>query len=187
MFPLRTSKPNFDEKDPLSLRRYFEDVDELCELSAPDPTSDLKIQRALYYTPDPRTEDLWRSYNTPGTQWSEFKAKIMHLYPGSDGGFWCSDLEQFVAVSSQGEFVSQEDVGEYHREFSKIANRLLADGQVTPSDVDVYYKRGIPPEFFKKIDNHFRAIGRHARGYAREEAYQAALWVSNEKKDMWRR
>ncbi|KAJ6571945.1 hypothetical protein B0H19DRAFT_1347651 [Mycena capillaripes] len=168
MFPLRTSKPHFDEKDPLSLRRFFEDVDELCELYA-EPTS--KIKRALYYTPDPRTEDLWRSYNTPGTQWSEFKAKIMRLYPGSDGGFWCSDLEQFIAVSSQGEFVSEEDAGEYHREFSKIANRLLADEQVTPGDVDVYYRQGIPLEFFRKIDNHFRAIGRYARGYAREDVY----------------
>jgi hypothetical protein len=61
--PLRTSKPHFDEKDPLSLRCYFEDVDELCERHCTNPTSEEKIKRALYYTPDPRTEDLWKSSN----------------------------------------------------------------------------------------------------------------------------
>jgi hypothetical protein len=107
------------------------------------------------------------------------------LYPGSDGGFWCSDLEQFTAKSAQGELRSEQDVGEYRREFSKIANRLLADEQVTPGDADIYYKRGIPQDFFKKIDNHFRKIGRHARGYAREAVYEAALAVSNEQKEIW--
>ncbi|KAJ7867601.1 hypothetical protein B0H13DRAFT_1510817, partial [Mycena leptocephala] len=113
------------------LRRYLEDVDELCQRHCTNPTSEEKIKRALYYTPDPRTEDLWKSYNTDGTQWDDFKARIMRLYPGSDGGFWCSDLEQFTAKSAQGELRSEQDVGEYHREFSKIANRLLADEQVT--------------------------------------------------------
>ncbi|KAJ7669220.1 hypothetical protein DFH06DRAFT_981789 [Mycena polygramma] len=187
MLPLRTPKPQFDESNPLSLRRYFEDVDELCESHYTNPTSELKIKRALYYTPDPRTEDLWKGYNTPGTQWDAFKTKIMRLYPGSDGGFWCSDLEQFVVKSAQGEWGSQEDVGKYYREFSTIANRLLEDEQLTSGDVDAYYRQGVPPEFWKRIESHFRAIGRHARAYPREDVYEAALWVSNEKRKMWRR
>ncbi|KAF8217836.1 hypothetical protein K438DRAFT_1952695 [Mycena galopus ATCC 62051] len=78
------------------------------------------VERAINYTRDPMTE----GYKTNMITWEEFKQKIVRLYPGSDGRLWRSELEHFVAKTAQGEFIYEADVGRYHQEFNKIANRL---------------------------------------------------------------
>jgi hypothetical protein len=187
MFPLRSSKPVFDEKNPLSLRRYFEDVEELCERYCNPSDSIEKIYRALYYAPDPSTEDLWRSYNTPGTTWGQFKHNIMRLYPGSQGRFHVSDLRRFVERSAQGAFTSEEDVGEYHREFSKIANQLLEDRVTVPGIIDLVYRDGIPRPFYHRVLDQLVTMciaegrGRGPLEYGREEVYEVALEVFQKK------
>ncbi|KAF8217837.1 hypothetical protein K438DRAFT_12844 [Mycena galopus ATCC 62051] len=186
MFPLRSAKPVFREDYPSSLRRYFEDVEVICERDSGsrDPTSEEMIKRALYYTPDPFTEDLWKSYNTPGILWPEFKEKILDLYPGSDARLWRSDLEEFIAKSAKGQFKTVEDVGRYHREFAKIANRLAPE--LISLDIEFKYCLGIPPAFYKQIDERLvmmPAMRDRPRGeYTRDEVYAAALRIINDEK-----
>jgi hypothetical protein len=190
MFPLRSSKPIFHEKDPLSLRRYFEDVEELCkryseitldEINREEFASAEKIKWALYYTPDARTEDLWRGYNTTGTSWTVFKNNIMELYPGSNGAVYLSDLRNFVARSAQGQFKTPEDVAIYHREFCTLANRLVgdSDGEMTDGFVDGFYSQGFPPGFERDFRSRLMMAsvvhGRKPSGYSRNVMYNVAL------------
>ncbi|KAJ6491436.1 hypothetical protein C8R47DRAFT_1319727 [Mycena vitilis] len=135
LFPLRTDKPHFDEASPLLLRRYFEDVDELCHRCSDKPTSALKIERALYYTSDPATVE-----------------GIMRLYPGSDGGYSSTQLDEFLARAAKKRWGSEQDIAKYHREFNKIANRLVADGQLSSSSLYFQYRKGIPPELLQTIE-----------------------------------
>ncbi|KAJ7145405.1 hypothetical protein C8R43DRAFT_549468 [Mycena crocata] len=174
MFPLRTSKPQFDERKPSSLRRYFEDVEELCRLNYDNPTSKQKIERALYYTPDPSTEDLWRSVVVGDMSWDSFIAQVMHLYPGRDGGFHHSDLARFVERSSRGTFTSVADVGHYHREFTKIANRLIADEKINDNEANWKYMAGIPKNLLAELSLFCAPDSRYSLD-TRKNVYEATL------------
>lgn len=181
MYPLRTSKPEFDEKNPRSLRRYFEDVDELCTLNA-HQTSKEKIRRALYYTPDPDTEDLWRSVLTADMTWEAFKTQIIFLYPGAEGGFSYSDLEWFLHRTSALRISSAADIGQYHRQFTKMANHLMSDNTMTALDANHHYIKGFSKDFWDKIQDYFNIRGGAARSQSRDEIYKAALWVARSEK-----
>ncbi|KAJ7098388.1 hypothetical protein C8R44DRAFT_748227 [Mycena epipterygia] len=171
MYPLRTSKPEFDEQNPRSLRRYFEDVDELCTLNG-GQTSKEKIHRALYYTPDPDTEDLWRGI-----------IQIISLYPGAEGGFSYPDLERFTEKASRKRLTCEADIGRYHRQFTNMANNLMSDQTLHIREANYKYAKGIPQDFWGKIEKYFLVRGADARSQSRDDIYKAALWLIRSEKN----
>ncbi|KAJ7154811.1 hypothetical protein C8R46DRAFT_444223 [Mycena filopes] len=182
--PPRTT-PSFDEKVPISLKRYFADIEDLCRYHLQSPTPAEKISTALRYTPDVDTEDLWKSFLVEGMGWDAFKAGIAHLYPGSDGFLRLFDLESRVKVARESIFLSDSQVGEYHREFSKIAHRLIAAQTISSAEADAYYKKGIHPQSYAEIEAEFERTGRHAEVYPRDEVYEVALRLTHERRPPW--
>ncbi|KAJ7484544.1 hypothetical protein FB451DRAFT_87248 [Mycena latifolia] len=185
MFPLRTSKPEFDEKNPLSSRRYFEDVDELCRINKSTPEE--MIQRALYYTPDPATEDLWIGILTEGMKWDEFKKAIMRLYPRADGGCSFSDLIQLTTEASGKRLTTEKAVGQYHRQFLKNSQspHLRRKDECKRGQLPV--QEGLSRQDVAQIDT-YSAMGVRPAQVTRgslsisglhkcEEVYETVLWI----------
>ncbi|KAF7374859.1 hypothetical protein MSAN_00371900 [Mycena sanguinolenta] len=108
----------------------------------------------------------------------------MALYPGSDGSLSESDLSNFVENSSEGEFKSADDVAQYHREFSKIANRL--GSELTSSELDHYHKQSIRLALYQHILQHSFVAGQPPiRSSTREEIYSLAVFIADQ--HLWRR
>lgn len=108
---------------PGDLAHYFTDVEHLVETTAPTHTDRDLISRCVYYL-DYHTADLWESI--PAVTWEEFKREIRSLYPGATttGAYRLKDLEHLVSTQSQSEITTVAALGEFLRQFVRIAADL---------------------------------------------------------------
>ncbi|KAJ7233826.1 hypothetical protein C8J57DRAFT_1345680 [Mycena rebaudengoi] len=170
--PSRRSEdaPRFDEGQPLSLSRYFEDIDELL-VSSEDQSAAAKIKLALYYVA-PEIEELWQHYATDGIKWGGFKAEIMKLYPGADpkNRYCLTHLHQLTARYSSANVQCQEDFAQYHRRFLTIAFNLMQYEKLTAREADWEYMKGIPSVLRAKIEPRLKT-------HAWDEAFHVGMQI----------
>jgi hypothetical protein len=125
--PSRTAQgaPAFNG-EPVSLARYFEDVEELA-VSHDRDTDDEKVKLAMRYA-DTEDEQLWKGVvPVGGITWAAFKTALVTLYPGADGGkrYTANDLGDLVASQVVKCITTTTDFSKYHRTFKKILQHLM--------------------------------------------------------------
>jgi hypothetical protein len=153
--------PAFDGT-PLTLTRFFQDVDNVyidCAVAA--PTDAEKIRWTIYYL-DPNTADLWETVtpNRATMTWDEFKKKIQELYPGSDRSrlYSARDLENIVADYGERGVYTRADLGEYYREFERISGYLLAHGKTDQAACNRLYIQGFGDATRRRIEQRLQIV-----------------------------
>jgi hypothetical protein len=145
--PLRGAHgaPHFDGT-PIHLNRFFADVDLVYTLAGgPGPTAVERITQCKYYL-DNDTFMLWDGVEVPptGFTWDTFKAAIRALYPGCEGGrlYSVRDLERFVADAAARGVYTRGDLGEYYRDFMRMAGHLRRENRIEAGELNRLYIQG---------------------------------------------
>jgi hypothetical protein len=154
--PLRGANgaPNFDGTS-IHLNRFFTDIDLIYDLAGVNPNADERIRQCKYYL-DNDTFMLWDGVAIPpaGFTWDNFKAAIRLLYPGCEGGrlYSIRDLERFVSDADARGVYTRGDLGEYFREFMRIAGHLTAQGRIEQGELNRLYIQGFGQTTRAKIE-----------------------------------
>ena len=164
---------------PHDLNHYFSDIEYLLESTGAKYTDQQTIQRCIYYL-DYYTADLWESVTA--ATWEEFKDEIRSLYPGSttSGGYRLQDLECVVVNRRKAEITTVADLGEYLRDFVRIASDLEENGRIGSYDRSRLFIRGFTAEAEERL--RFRLQVLHPMQhpddpYPLEDVRTAAEWI----------
>ncbi|KAG1832767.1 hypothetical protein EV424DRAFT_1533451 [Suillus variegatus] len=142
--PLRgaESAPKFDGT-PACLVPYFEEVKILAGYASLDATQTIKA--ALRYAPTSESE-IWVLLPTAaGQDWNKFVKEVKAMYPGceSDRRFSHADLETLCSENARVPMRSQEELGQYYREFFKISQHLITNKWLADLKRDRLFLEGI--------------------------------------------
>jgi len=143
---------------PTHLNRFFEDVDLVYTVAGgAAPTDEERIRQCKYYL-DYDTHAIWESVSpqgaVPAPTWEQFKNTIRGLYPGCDGTrlFAVRDLERFVTESALRGVYTWGDLGQYYREFMRMASHLRVQNRISEGELDRLYIQGFRPITRGKIE-----------------------------------
>jgi hypothetical protein len=136
---------------PLSLQRYFEDIEEIFT-NALITADEEKKKLAVKYL-DQGTEMIWTflpSYLDPAKSYDDFKAAVQKAYPESDTSSLYSlpDLERLCQDTKQSNFDTWADYGIYHRNFGMIYRWLQANAKyagLTNDTMSTWFLKGFSP------------------------------------------
>ncbi|KAJ6478399.1 hypothetical protein C8R45DRAFT_757753, partial [Mycena sanguinolenta] len=145
--PFRGSRntPSFDGK-PLSLERYFEDVQDVAE-DIEQSSDDELITDALKYL-ETETTIFWKTKNAPGITFAAFKNEIRKSYDGQHLYTWDNLM---ALVKEQRSPQTREEFGEYQRDFGKVAEYLKKEGKISSREMDRYFLQGLNGDFCFRI------------------------------------
>ncbi|KAF9470198.1 hypothetical protein BDN70DRAFT_769820, partial [Pholiota conissans] len=124
------SAPKFNG-EPTQLDYFFEEVEQLSQLCNLSETE--KIKWTAHYAPVIDFE-LWkRAAQDKGANWSEFKAKIYYLYPGSAASerYTIRSLERLCQDAASSPMKSNTQYGMYYRAFLMISRFLKENGRLS--------------------------------------------------------
>jgi hypothetical protein len=183
--PLRGSHgaPHFDGT-PIHLNRFFTDIDLVYDLAGgAAPTPEERIRQCKYYL-DNDTFMLWDGVLAPaaGFTWDTFKAAIRLLYPGCEGGrlYSVRDLERFVSDAAARGVYTRGDLGEYFREFMRIAGHLRAQGRIEQGELNRLYIQGFGQITRAKVESRLQITqpNHHPEDpYAMDTVQEAATFL----------
>ena len=133
--PIRgqSSAPSFSG-DPRHLTRYFQDLEGVFTAFRIDTFAE-RFRDAKHYA-DPEVEDVFNALPLPpNPTWEEFKAAAVQAYPGAEdeNRFVESDLAETVSkfqARTAGVPMTKALVGEYYRDFVKVATFLHVRGRI---------------------------------------------------------
>jgi hypothetical protein len=179
-FPWRGAEdaPEFSGA-PEDLNQYFTDIEYLLESTGTKYTDQQTIQRCIYYL-DYYTADLWES--VPAITWNDFKSEIRNLYPGSSssGAYRFKDLERIVSDRRRSEIATVAEMGEYLREFSRIAADLESHGRLGRTDKLRLFLEGFTGSVIERIKFRLQVTNptHHPDDpYPVEDIRKAAEWI----------
>jgi polyhydroxyalkanoate synthesis regulator phasin len=134
----------------LSLKRYWEDIEEVTETC--DRQTDAEKMKIAFQYIDQNDELLWKGV-LPGDgnqmTWASFKKEVEKLYPGSDGSmiFSSNDLNAFISTGVSKRITSKDDFAEYCRKFQTIMDHLVREGQMSELESKKMFPKGLHEDF----------------------------------------
>ncbi|KAG2055075.1 hypothetical protein BDR06DRAFT_1007279 [Suillus hirtellus] len=142
--PLRgaESAPKFDGT-PARLVPYFEEIEILARYTSLDAIQTIKA--VLRYAPTSELE-IWVLLPSATRQdWDKFIKEVKAMYPGceSDRHFSCADLENLCSKNARIPMCSQEELGQYYREFFKISQHPITNKRLADLERDRLFLEGI--------------------------------------------
>lgn len=171
--------PSFDGKPP-SLERYFEDVDEAIDKAqlATDPEKKKAYTRYLSVI----DEELWTNeaaFGDIAVSVEDFKKAIRLLYPGakSEDRYNSTDLVRIAQKRLLTGLAMRSDLGEYWRDFTRVANVLLKQGEVSKAEVSRTFLDGFSGSMAIAITRRLEIVCpkiRPSQAYALTDIHAAA-------------
>ncbi|KAJ7301609.1 hypothetical protein DFH08DRAFT_978627 [Mycena albidolilacea] len=145
--------PEFDGK-ALSLKRYWEDIEEVVETCDRQTDAERDENRLPIYGPE-RRAPLERS---PARRWKpddlgQFQKEVEKLYPGSDRSaiFSLNDLDAFISTGVSKRITSKDDFAEYCRKFRTITDHLVREGRMSELESKKMFPKGLHEDFQASI------------------------------------
>ncbi len=147
---------------PTHLNRFFTNIEHLVSTLGLTLADDDLVKWAIYYL-DCDTAEVWQPFvGIPGEadKWRNFRQRIRALYPGSEGDRLHSvkDLEHFVADSADKGVFTRSDLGNYYREFSRIATYLSTKGKIDIGLKNRLYIQGFGEVTCRRIEHRLSII-----------------------------
>ena len=150
----QSSAPNFTG-EPRHLTRYFQDLEAIFAAHNIHDFAE-RFRDAKHYA-DPSVEDVFEALDLPeNPTWEDFKAAAIKMYPGAedDNRFVEGDLSATVAAfkaTTGGTRYTKENIGEYARNFIKIAKFLERHGRIYMPSARKVFLEGFEGEFGKEL------------------------------------
>src|SRR5215510_3348450 len=138
--------PYFDGH-PLSLKRFFDEIDYLSDACGLLPAE--KISHTLRYL-DHHEYETWKSRPSAlGRDWSAFKREITSLYPGADEDhrYTLVDLELLADKQARHPMRARYQFGEYYQQFVTISDWLGARSEISLRERNTIFFSGFDTEF----------------------------------------
>lgn len=149
-----STAPQFDETEPLSLNRFFQDLDthfDRCKVTV-DQT---KKEWAVRY-PSIRVADLWKlleSYTDVTATYEAFQKALRELYPGADDKkkYVLNDLDALLGARVRLGMHSATDLASYYRDFYVITKHLIETKRLSELEQDRAFHRGFPDGVWRQV------------------------------------
>lgn len=162
-----------------TLERFIDDV-EIAAKEVGLPADEWVVHAVRYVDPD--IEMLWRGLPSYATKvWAEFKKEIRKLYPGldQDRKFGVAELEKLVSNWYVRGIRTQEEMGQFNREFKVICDYLLNKERLSNTEADRSYWRVFSGELKADLASRMRTTAgkdHHPDDpYGRQMVYEQAL------------
>ncbi|KAF9224247.1 hypothetical protein BS17DRAFT_704310 [Gyrodon lividus] len=134
--------PKFSGKIAAHLPQYLRDIDILS--NSAQIMDKGKIKAAIRYM-DLEEAEVWQTLpESSGANWDAFIAAVEDLYPGCEGAELQCLVQDYCAKAMH----TQDDLGEYHRQFLKVLSLLILMKKLAESDHDTLFLNG----FLKAIE-----------------------------------
>ncbi|TDL28300.1 hypothetical protein BD410DRAFT_798627 [Rickenella mellea] len=151
--PSRPEAPYFSGAD-LQLNEFLDEYESLAAQAHLTPEEQCK---RLYKYAEPSHGELWKDLparTAAPTVWADYRSAIEALYPGSNSSrrFTPSELRAFVS-DQHANYVMEtiDDLGDYHRKFTRRASPLTANQRLPDADKNELYFAGFPRRFQTKL------------------------------------
>jgi hypothetical protein len=155
--PRAKEAPYFDGK-PRHIIDFLDDFDFIA--AAANVTGQNKVNAVINYV-SREVAELWKTYvSFNGGDWDAFKNEIIRSYPGIKSGiFTVGDLAEL----SRKQFTTKkirtlDDLGKYHRKFSRIEGYLRTHQHLATAISNQYYWGGFRRNLREKIEDHLEKI-----------------------------
>lgn len=172
------SAPVFSGADA-EVRRFLSDVDMLGSEAGLGEAQ--KIQWALRYASESESEVWGLLPESVEGDWASFGLAVIGLYPGAaeNYGKRFRDLEELVSVRQQAVFASEEEYGQFHRQFLRISVPLAQSERLSVQESSRFYLRALPdhlkPAVLARLSTRFP--DQHPDDpFSVADLYQASLW-----------
>jgi hypothetical protein len=145
-----STAPTFDG-NPLNLNRFFDEVDLLAEEAKVDGKG--KIKHSLRYASIADYE-LWNRLPTATqSDFAAFRKEVLELYPGAedDRRYTVADLNRLTSTQATYGIRSRAELGEYYREFFRIADFLKEKNRLSARELNAAYEAGFDPELRARV------------------------------------
>jgi hypothetical protein len=142
--------PAFDG-NPLNLRHFLEEIQLLADDAGLDEAG--RIRHALRYA-SLSDNELWSGLaSAQGNNWADFKTAVTNLYPGADDDrrYGPSDLSRLASRYASYGIQSRAELGEYYREFIRVADYLVRKGRLSDRERNIAYQNGFQPDLRARI------------------------------------
>jgi hypothetical protein len=149
--PNKHDAPHFTGRTT-ALAEFLEEYELAADAAQLSPEE--KCKRAYKYVAEDE-QDTWRLHPTRlGKDWKDYVKAMMQSYPGSerDRLYTPAELRKFVKDQKRTEVKNVDDLGLYHREFTKRANFLIAAKKISNSERADYYWSGFHKKFQKRLE-----------------------------------
>ncbi|KAI0063724.1 hypothetical protein BV25DRAFT_1771618, partial [Artomyces pyxidatus] len=152
--PNDRSAPIFNEQKPRELRRYFQELRRLLQLSGITDHMEMK-QAAIRYLPM-ETAELWEeleSFSDANATFDSFVTAVFVLYPGAgqEKKFAVADLNNLIDRELNWGILTSGDMAEYNRRFFTISAYLIRQNRMSDMECRRAFLRGIQPELRTKV------------------------------------
>jgi hypothetical protein len=145
-----STAPTFDG-NALNLNRFFDEVDLLAEEAKVDDRG--KIKHSLRYASIGDYE-LWiRLPAAAHSDFSAFRKEVLELYPGAedDRRYTISDLNRLTSTQANYGIRSRAELGEYYREFYRIAEFLKEKNRLSERELNIAYEAGFDHDLRTRV------------------------------------
>lgn len=180
--PIRgqSSAPKFDG-EPRQLTRYFQDLEAVFQAHAVNAVAE-RVRLAKHYA-ELSEEETFNSIDPAQlTDWDNFKTAVIKEYPGADDDrrYALSDLESVVAKWGAKDFEDRDQVGEYYREFNRVAHFLIDKGRLSSQQRDKMFPNAFTGDLRQRLDARLQILHPNVHpddGYAIAQTRDAAVFL----------
>lgn len=145
--------PTFDEEQPRTLRRFFQDLEALFDRCAIADEQQKKKWVTRYLPID--AADLCESLGTfaaPAT-YEDFKKAIIALYPGADDArkHSVADVEALVNARARTVIQNIGELSTYYRDFFAMTSYLISHNRLSTSEQSRLFVRGLRSPLWDQV------------------------------------
>jgi hypothetical protein len=147
--------PSFDG-NPLNLKHFLDEVNLLAEDAGLDGAG--RIKHALRFA-SLSDNELWSGLTAAaGNGWEDFKTAVTTLYPGADDDrrYSPGDLTRLTERYASYGIQSRAELGEYYREFIRIADYLIRKTRLSDRERNIAYQSGFQEDLRTRIQTRLR-------------------------------
>ena len=139
--------PQFDNRKPLGLERYFQELEHLLAQAHIADDEEKKKYAVIYLEPqDAAVFKSAREYHDRTKTYDEWKLAMWKYFPGSSSEQYCtlSDLRRLVE-ETQKTLVTQTDLGEFYRKFITQSQWLIGKNRLSQIEQGHLFLEAMPP------------------------------------------
>ncbi|TFY51112.1 hypothetical protein EVJ58_g10731 [Rhodofomes roseus] len=140
-----STAPVFDETEPLSFNRYFQDLETHFSRCGIKTEGDKKSWATRY--PPLRVSELWEmqpTFKDATKTYDDLKRSLRQLYPGADDQhkYSIADLDKVVTDRVRLGLSNALDLAAYYRDFYMISEYLISQGSLSTLEQDRKFQLG---------------------------------------------
>ena len=183
--PMRGDRaaPVFDESQPRSLSRYFEDLEVLFTRSAITDVGDRK-RYARMYVPM-QVAEMWEmlsEYSDPQKSFNDFRDAVLKLYPDTDSDrrFTRDDLHNLVLGAFRNGISSRSDWSSFYRQYYTISTYLIQRNRFSIDEQGRKIFDALPTSLRSLVNNRLQIKQPDHKpddAYAVADVNDAVMWV----------